>query len=65
MKADATATYSSKNGLVLGQNIVDQEASTWTKLTTGAKDAVNFGSAFADACAAHRHWDRDVSGVAF
>ncbi|KAK4052849.1 catalase 1 [Microbotryomycetes sp. JL201] len=65
IKADLTETYSSKNGLVLGQNVVDKDASVWTKLTSGTKDAATFGSAFLDACAAHRHWGRDVSGVAF
>ncbi|KAK4057357.1 catalase 1 [Microbotryomycetes sp. JL221] len=65
IKADLTDTYSSKNGLVLGQNVVDADASIWTKLTQGTKDAATFGQAFLEACAAHRHWARDVSGVAF
>lgn len=63
LKADLTAPYSVKNGLVLGQNIVDADASVWTKLTKGTKDAATFGTAFLDACAAHRHWGQLVSSV--
>ena len=28
------------------------------QLTKGPKDAATFGSAFIDACAAHRHWSK-------
>ncbi|KAI5479923.1 hypothetical protein MNV49_002213 [Pseudohyphozyma bogoriensis] len=65
LKADLTKSFSVSKGLVLGQNITSDESSTWTKLTKGPSDVLNFGSAFVDAVAAHRHWDRDISGVAF
>lgn len=65
IKADQGETFSSKNGVVLGPNVTSDEASAWKKLTKGVKDASSFASAFADAVAAHRHWGRDVSGVAF
>jgi len=65
IKADAGERVSSKHGMVLAQDITDSEASAWKKLTSGSVDAASFGAKFADACAAHRHWERDVSNVAF
>jgi len=32
---------------------------------TGVADLGGFGKAFIDAVAKHRHWDRDVSTVAY
>ncbi|BGP19370.1 hypothetical protein JCM10213_000998 [Rhodosporidiobolus nylandii] len=64
IKADLSEPYSSKNGVVLAQNLPNDEASTWSKIT-GAADLAGFGKAFVDACAQHRHWQRDVSDVAF
>lgn len=55
-KADPTESFSSKKGLLLGQNITSSESSTWEKLTSGPRDAATFGHAFLEACAAHRHW---------
>ncbi|KAK4704954.1 catalase, partial [Phenoliferia sp. Uapishka_3] len=65
VKADISKPFTSNKGLVLGQNLTDEDSSLWTKLTTGPKDVYTFGSAFIDAVAAHRHWDRDISMVAF
>lgn len=36
MKADLSAEFSSKNGLVLGQNVVDKDASAWKKVSRDA-----------------------------
>jgi catalase len=56
--------YSSKNGVVLAQNIPSDESTLWTKIT-GAADLAGFSKAFVDACSQHRHWDRKVDDVAF
>ncbi|GAA5880674.1 hypothetical protein JCM8547_008343, partial [Rhodosporidiobolus lusitaniae] len=63
-KADLSEAYTSKNGVVLAQNLANDEASLWGKLT-GAADMTGFGKAFVDACSMHRHWDRNTEGVAF
>ncbi|GAA6057065.1 hypothetical protein JCM3770_001440 [Rhodotorula araucariae] len=62
--ADLDKAYASQNGVVLAENVPSGESSLWTKLT-GAGDLTGFGKAFVDACAKHRHWDRDISSVAF
>ncbi|GAA6060947.1 hypothetical protein JCM10212_003855 [Sporobolomyces blumeae] len=64
LKADLSEAYSTKNGFVLAQNLANDEASTWQKIK-GVKDVGGFGAAFFDAVAQHRHWSRDVSGIAF
>ncbi|GAA5838045.1 hypothetical protein JCM11251_006833 [Rhodosporidiobolus azoricus] len=64
IKADLSEAYSSKNGVVLAQNLPNDEASAWEKIK-GAADLTGFGKAFVDACSVHRHWDRDTSSVAF
>lgn len=64
IKADLAAPYSVKNGVVLAQNLSNDEASTWEKITD-VGNLAGFGKAFVDACAAHRHWDRDATGVAY
>ncbi|GAA5902707.1 uncharacterized protein JCM6883_007214 [Sporobolomyces salmoneus] len=64
LKADLSASYSSKKGFVLAQNLAGDEASTWQKIK-GVKELAGFGAAFFDAVSKHRHWDRDVSGIAY
>lgn len=61
---DRADSYSVKNGVVAGPNIVGSENSTWEKLT-GSGAAASFGKAFLDAIGEHRAWGRDVSEVAF
>ncbi|GAA5972111.1 hypothetical protein JCM3765_003423 [Sporobolomyces pararoseus] len=64
LHADLSQAYSSKKGFVLAQNLASDEASMWQKVK-GAKDLAGFGYAFIDAVSKHRHWDRDVSAIAF
>lgn len=64
IKADRAESYSEKNGVVLGANVVGSDNSAWEKLT-GAASAAGFGKAFLDAIGAHRHWGRDVSMIAY
>lgn len=63
---DATATkgWSESKGTILAPHLVIDEQSVVSK-AAGAKDAVTFGDAFANALKNHRHFDRDVTGVAF
>ncbi|KPV72577.1 uncharacterized protein RHOBADRAFT_55678 [Rhodotorula graminis WP1] len=63
-KADLSAAYSEKNGVVLAENLPNDDASLWAKVT-GVADLGGFGKAFIDAVAKHRHWDRDISSVAY
>merc|ERR1712093_236864 len=63
-KADLSAAYSSKNGVVLAENLPSGESSLWAKVT-GVADLGGFGKEYIDAVSKHRHWDRDVEGVAF
>jgi catalase len=56
---------SSHKGLVLAQNVAGDDSSFIGKLTKGSYDAATFVGAYAGALAQHRHWERDVSGVAF
>ncbi|GAA5960261.1 hypothetical protein JCM21900_002444 [Sporobolomyces salmonicolor] len=64
LKADLSEAYSSKKGFVLAQTLAGDEASLWEKIK-GVKDLTGYGAAFVDACSQHRHWDRDVSSIAF
>ncbi|GAA5880895.1 hypothetical protein JCM16303_005166 [Sporobolomyces ruberrimus] len=63
-KADLSEAFSSKKGFVLAQNLANDETSMWGKVT-GVKDLGGFGFAFFDAVSKHRHWEREVSGIAF
>lgn len=64
-KADLAAAYSSKNGMVLAENLAGDEASTWEKIK-GAKDLTGFGAEFINALSKHRHWHRkQTEEVAF
>ncbi|GAA6015258.1 hypothetical protein JCM8202_002402 [Rhodotorula sphaerocarpa] len=56
-KADLAKSYSSKNGMVLAENLAGDEASTWDKIK-GAKDLTGFGGEFINALSKHRHWGR-------
>lgn len=64
IKADRAESWSEKNGVVCGPNVVGSDSSVWEKLT-GAGSAATFGKAFLDAIAQHRHWGRDVSEVVY
>lgn len=64
-KADLAAAYSSKNGMVLAENLAGDEASAWEKIK-GAKDLTGFGAEFITALSKHRHWHRkQTEEVAF
>ncbi|KWU44552.1 catalase-domain-containing protein [Rhodotorula sp. JG-1b] len=64
-KADLAAAYSSKNGMVLAENLAGDEASAWEKIK-GAKDLTGFGAEFINALSKHRHWHRkQTEEVAF
>ncbi|GJN93045.1 hypothetical protein Rhopal_006090-T1 [Rhodotorula paludigena] len=64
-KAALHEAYSSKNGVVLAENLASDESSLWAKVS-GAGDLTGFGKAFIDACAKHRHWQREQTDqVAF
>ncbi|BGO94883.1 hypothetical protein NBRC10512_007170 [Rhodotorula toruloides] len=64
-KADLSKAYSSKNGVVLAENLAGDEATLWQKIK-GAKDLTGFGAEFVDALSKHRHWYREgAKDVAF
>jgi len=64
MKADPQATYNVSKGLVLAKSLSEEESGLLAKISQTAHTA-SFGKAFVDELSKHRHWDRDVSTVAF
>ncbi|GAA97650.1 uncharacterized protein L969DRAFT_24170 [Mixia osmundae IAM 14324] len=57
-------TFESKLGLVLSPNLTEQDSSIWSTIK-GVGESANFATAFVNAIAAHRCWERDVSSVAY
>jgi len=64
IKASQSGDYTSLNGVVLAPNLTDEESGALATMKQ-LKKTTTFGSAFVDAIAGHRHWNRDVSMVAF
>jgi len=63
-KADPTSAVSVKNGMVMASSLTEEETGLIAKIKQGGH-TVGFAKAFIDELAKHRHFGRDVSGVAY